>query len=77
MPHAKNIDMKSVGKQRLLRALGALGVMAAFTFSAWFVLGWLDAVPSLVDTFGIAGLRTPAAITVGGLLLAAIGFYDL
>jgi len=77
MPYDKAIDMTSVWKRRLFRTLGALGVLAAFTFLAWFALGWIDAVPSLTDTFGVAGLRTPAAITVGGLLLAAIGFYDL
>ena len=69
--------MKSVWKRRLLRTLGTLGVLAAFPFLAWFAVGWIEVVPSMEDTFGVAGLRTPAAITVGGLLLAAIGFYDL
>lgn len=69
--------MLSVWKRRLSRALGALGLLAAMPFFVWFVLGWIDIVPSMVDTFGVEGLRTPASITVGGLLLAAIGFHDL
>lgn len=73
---AKTGDLTNVWKRRLLHTLGALGVLAAFPFFAWFALGWLEVVPSLVDTFGVVGLRTPASITVGGLLLAAIGFYD-
>ncbi|MGB5450815.1 MAG: hypothetical protein WBN02_17830 [Sedimenticolaceae bacterium] len=49
----------------------------AMPFFVWFVLGWVDIVPSMVDAFGVEGLRTPASITIGGLLLAAIGFHDL
>ncbi len=69
--------MLSGWQRRLSRVLGALGVLAAMPFFFWFVLGWFDVVPSMVDTFGVEGLRTPASITVGGLLLAAIGFHDL
>jgi len=76
LPAATTRHMTSVWKRRLLRSLGTLGILAAFPFLAWFVLGWIEVVPSMVDTFGAVGLRTPAAITVGGLLLAAIGFYD-
>ncbi|MGB5454127.1 MAG: hypothetical protein WBM71_18765 [Sedimenticolaceae bacterium] len=77
LPPATTRHMTSVWKRRLLRTLGTLGILAAFPFLAWFALGWIEVVPSMVDTFGAVGLRTPAAITVGGLLLAAIGFYDL
>ncbi len=69
--------MTSQWKRRLSRTLGALGVLTAFPFFLWFALGWFEVVPSMVDTFGVEGLRTPAAITVGGLLLAAIGFHDV
>jgi len=69
--------MLSVWRRRLSRAIGTLGVLAAMPFFVWFVLGWVDIVPSMVDVFGVEGLRTPASITVGGLLLAAIGFHDL
>lgn len=68
--------MTRMWKRRLLRILGLLGILASFPFFAWLPLGWLEVVPSMVDTFGIEGLRTPAAITVAGLLMAAIGFYD-
>lgn len=62
-------------RQRLLRLLGPLGLAAALPFFVWLPLGWFEAVPSVVDVFGMAGLRIPAGITVGGLLLAAIGFH--
>ena len=39
-------------------------------------LGWLGLVPSLIEVFGMQGLRIPAGVAVGGLLLAAIGFND-
>lgn len=61
---------------RCRRALGIVGAAAAVPFFVWLPLGWLEFVPSMVDVFGVVGLRTPAGITIGGLLLAAIGFYD-
>jgi hypothetical protein len=42
----------------------------------WLPLGFLEAVPSMLEIFGMLGLRTPASITIGGLLLAAIGFHE-
>lgn len=30
----------------------------------------------MIDVFGTAGMRTPAAFTIAGLLLAAIGFFE-
>lgn len=61
---------------RWRRVLGVMGALAAAPFFLWFALGSLDAVPSMVDVFGLPGLRIPASITIGGLLLAAIGFYE-
>lgn len=61
---------------RARRAVGVMGAAAALPFFVWLPLGWLEVVPSMVDVFGAVGLRTPAGITVSGLLLAAIGFYD-
>lgn len=58
------------------RWIGALGVVMAAPFFLWLPAGLLAGVPSLVDVFGIAGLRTPAAVTVLGLLLAAVAFWD-
>lgn len=63
-------------RPRKLRILGYIGVLMALPFFLWLPLGFLDAVPSMIDIFGIPGLRIPAAITVAGLLIAAIGFWD-
>lgn len=59
------------------RLLGFMGVAAALPFFVWLPLGWLGAVPTIVDVFGMTGLRIPAGFTVGGLLLAAIGFHEV
>jgi hypothetical protein len=47
----------------------------AIPFFIWVPVAWVGLVPSMVDVFGVVGLRTPASITIGGLLLAAIGFH--
>jgi len=57
------------------RALGWAGVLIAAPFFVWAPLGLLAAVPSMIDVFGVVGLRIPASITIGGLLIAAIGFH--
>jgi hypothetical protein len=59
----------------LLRGLGWAGVLMAIPFFVWVPVAWVGLVPSMVDVFGVVGLRTPASITIGGLLLAAIGFH--
>jgi hypothetical protein len=48
----------------------------ALPFFIWVPAAWIGLVPSMVDVFGVVGLRVPASITIGGLLLAAIGFHD-
>jgi hypothetical protein len=58
------------------RILGVVGIFIALPFFLWVPIGLLKGVPSMIDVFGIVGLRTPAAITIAGLLLAAIGFYE-
>jgi hypothetical protein len=58
------------------KMLGLLGVLAALPFFVWLPLGMLESIPSVVDIFGVPGLRIPASIVVGGLILAAIGFYE-
>ena len=60
-----------------LRILGIVGVLIAIPFFVWLPLGLLPAVPSMIDVFGTPGLRIPASLTVAGLLIAAIGFWDL
>lgn len=59
-----------------MRALGLFGVALAAPLFVWLAIGWLPFVPSVVDVFGVHGLRWPAAVTVFGLLVAAIGFWD-
>jgi len=57
-------------------SLGLLGIMVATSFFVWLLIGWFGWVPTMLDVFGIAGMRTPASITVAGLLLAAISFWE-
>ena len=56
--------------------LGVLGTVVATAFLVWLLAGWLGWVPDMVEVFGVAGLRTPAAITVAALLLAAGSFWE-
>lgn len=65
---------QEIGRTRLL--LGLAGVLTAALFFCWLLIGWLEWVPTMVEVFGVAGMRTPGAITVAGLLLAAIAFWD-
>jgi hypothetical protein len=62
--------------RRLRRAAGWLGLAIAAPLLAWLPLGLLPIVPSMIEVFGVLGLRTPAAIAVAGLLLAAVGFHE-
>ena len=79
----KDVEVKSgsegkgVGKIRLLRAAGFLGVAIAAPFFIWVPLGLIGLTPSMIDVFGVVGLRFPAAVTISGLLLAAIGFHEI
>lgn len=65
------------GKVRLLRVAGCLGVVIAAPFFLWVPLGLIGLTPSMIDVFGVVGLRYPAAVTIGGLLLAAVGFHEI
>ncbi len=65
---------RKIGGIRTL--IGFSGVALAAAFFVWLLIGWFGWVPTMVDTFGVAGMRTPASITVAGLLLAAIAFWD-
>ena len=53
-----------------------VGILISAPFFLWFLLGLFGFVPSIVQVFGIAGVRTPASIVVAGLLIAALGFWD-
>jgi hypothetical protein len=61
---------------RLRLSLGLLGVVVAAAFLVWLLAGWIGWVPGMVDVFGVEGMRTPAAITVAALLLAALSFWE-
>ena len=67
--------MNIESKCTLFRLAGWLGVIIAVPFFLWIPLGFTELVPSMIDVFGVVGLRIPAAFTIAGLLLAAIGFH--
>ncbi|MFS1523192.1 hypothetical protein ACL7TT_03625 [Microbulbifer sp. 2304DJ12-6] len=50
--------------------------MIAVPFLLWGMFGAMGIVPSLYEVFGVLGLRIPAAITIFGLLIAAVGFWE-
>ncbi len=59
-----------------LHLLGFAGALVAFFFLGWALVGFIPGVPSLIEVFGLPGIRVPAAITIGGLLVAAVGFHE-
>ncbi len=58
------------------KVLRVAGICMALPFFIWLPLGLMPSIPSIIDIFGIAGLKAPASIAIGGLMLAAIGFED-
>ncbi len=64
-------------RRRSRRALGWLGLAIVAPMALWLPLGFVPGIPDMIDVFGIEGLRTPAGLAVGGLMLAAIGFHDM
>jgi len=56
--------------------MGVLGIVVAAAFFVWLLAGWFECVPSLVAVYGVEGLRTPATIAVGTLLMAAVAFRE-
>jgi len=58
-----------------LRVVGWAGVVIAAPFFLWVPIGLTGLVPSMIDVFGLVGVRIPAAVTIAGLLLAAVGFH--
>jgi len=63
-------------RYRLQSLARVAGLLIAAPFFLCFFLGLLGLVPSIVQVFGPAEVRTPAAIVVAGLLIAALGFWD-
>lgn len=73
----------SNNKTRADRPLDTLKKVARFVgiglvapFFIWLLLGVLPAVPSIIDVFGMSGLRVPTGIVIAGLMIAAFGFED-
>jgi hypothetical protein len=69
----QNIDKTLAKTRRLLRLLG---IAMFLPFAVWLLVGWIPSVPSIIDVFGVTGLKIPAGIAIGGLLISAIGFAD-
>jgi len=65
-----------VGLKFFRRVVGMAGCTIAAFFFAWLLLGAVPGIPGMIDVFGMTGMRTPASITIAGLLLAAIGFFE-
>jgi len=71
----KHADRHTLIKM-LQQAARFVGLLLSVPFFVWFLLGLLGLVPSIVQVFGPAEVRTPASIVVVGLLIAALGFWD-
>ena len=48
----------------------------ALPFFIWLPIGLVQPIPSIIDVFGMDGLRFPTGIVIAGLMLAAFGFED-
>ena len=62
--------------RRLRTTAGIAGCIMAGFFFVWLALGIVPGVPNMIEVFGMTGMRIPASITIAGLLLAAVGFYE-
>ena len=61
---------------KLMRFVGIAGVSVASLMMVWFLFGLTGIIPSMIEIFGVPGLRFPAGIAISGLLAASIGFND-
>lgn len=61
---------------KIKKFLRVLGIAMALPFFIWVPLGFLPSIPSIIDVFGMDGLKLPTGIVIGGLMLAAIGYED-
>ncbi len=69
--------MKIGSRRSAQTACGWLGVLIALPFFVWVPLGFFTGIPSMVDVFGLTGIRLPAAAAISGLLIAAVGFHEI
>lgn len=57
-------------------AARVIGIGISLPFFVWGIIGFLPAIPSIIDVFGFDGLRYPTGVVIAGLTLAAFGFED-
>jgi hypothetical protein len=62
--------------EAIKKLLRVLGISMAVPFFIWALLGFIPSIPSIIDVFGIDGLRLPTGFVIGGLMMAAIGYED-
>lgn len=67
---------KLIDKNLIKLFFRVLGIGIALPFFIWAPVGLLPFVPSIIEVFGVAGLKVPASFVIGGLMMAAIGFED-
>jgi hypothetical protein len=72
-----SVTVRSRMNPSVMRVIGFLGVAIAAPFFLWVPLGLTGLTPSMIDVFGVVGMRFPAAVTISGLLIASIGFHQL
>ena len=70
------MNNRSPRVEAIKKILRVLGVFMAVPFFIWLPLGLIPSIPSIIDVFGIDGLKLPTGIVIGGLMLAAIGYED-
>ncbi len=70
------LNSQSTHVAAVKRVLRVLGISLALPVFIWLPLGLIPSIPSIIDVFGVTGLKVPSSIVIGGLLLAAIGFED-
>ena len=54
--------------------IGTVGLVGAVLMLVWLITSVLGLTVSMIDVFGMEGVRIPAGIAIGGLMLAAVGF---
>ena len=62
--------------EAIKKLLRVLGIAMALPFFIWVTVGLIPSIPSIVDVFGIDGLKLPTSVVIAGLMLAAIGYED-
>jgi hypothetical protein len=70
------LNNRSPFAEAIKKVLRVLGILMAVPFFIWVPLGLIPSIPSVIDIFGMDGLKVPTGIVIGGLMLAAIGYED-